>query len=64
MLICTALAAITDGTINATNLVVVLTADRNARARERLDLEKRIEAGAITGGMKHKARAILRALAT
>jgi acetylglutamate kinase len=26
------------------------------------DLEKRIEAGAITGGMKHKARAILRAL--
>jgi acetylglutamate kinase len=27
------------------------------------DLQKRIEAGAITGGMKHKARAILRALA-
>jgi acetylglutamate kinase len=27
------------------------------------DLEKRMEAGAITGGMKHKARAILRALA-
>jgi acetylglutamate kinase len=27
------------------------------------DLEKRVEAGAITGGMKHKARAILRALA-
>ncbi len=27
------------------------------------DLEKRIEAGAITGGMKHKARAIQRALA-